>query len=91
MIAPTHLSLAGPLCRAQSVLQGSLQNLAFGRRGRFDLMSVDLRLALVTPVARSLRQAADAVTGHVMGRALEGARFAQGITAAATMVAAARH
>ena len=91
MIAPTHLGLAGPLCRAQATLQSSLQTLAFGRLGSFDLMSADLRLALVILIARSFSQAAGAVVRHVMGRAWRGARFAQGITAAATMVAAARH
>jgi hypothetical protein len=40
-------------------------------------------------VTRSLIQAADALVRHVMGRAWRGARFAEDITAAATMVAAA--
>jgi hypothetical protein len=54
-------------------------------------MVVDLRLALATVVARSLVQAANALVRHLMGRAWRGARFAEDITAAATMVAAARH
>ena len=90
MIAPTHPGLAGPLCRAQASLQNSLQTLAFGRLNSLDLMSLDLRLALMTLIARALLQAADALARHVMSRAWQGARFAQGITAAATMVAAAR-
>ena len=52
-------------------------------------MAVDLRFALASVVARSLTQAADALVRHVMGRAWQGARFAEDITAAATMVAAA--
>ena len=86
MMLPTTFSQAGPLWRVQALLQ----TWAFGRLGSFDLMFVDLRLALVTLVARSLLAAADAVVRHVMGRAWQGARFAQDITAAATMVAAAR-
>ena len=89
MIAPTHPGLAGPLCRAQASLQSSLQTLAFRRFNAFDLMSIDLRLALATLVAHSLSQAADGVAGHIMGRAWQGARFAQRSTAVATMLAAA--
>jgi hypothetical protein len=86
MIVPTHLGPAGPLWRAQA----SLYAWALGRLMFFDLTVVDLRVALVTMVARSLVQAADALVRHVMGRAWRGARFAENITAAATMVAAAR-
>lgn len=64
---------------------------AFGRLVSLDLMAVDLRFALASVVARPLIQAADALVRHVMGRAWRGARFAEDITAAATMVAAARH
>jgi hypothetical protein len=86
MITPIHLGLAGPLWRAQ------LWNAwALGRLVSFDLMAVDLRFALVSVVTRSLTQAADALVRHVMARAWRGARFAEDITAAATMVAAARH
>ena len=87
MITPIHLGLAGPLWRAQA----SLHARGFGRFMFLELTAVDLRLALVTVVARSLIQAADALVRHVMGRAWRGARFAEDITAAATMVAAARH
>jgi hypothetical protein len=62
---------------------------AFSRLVSLDLMVVDLRLALATVVARSLVQAANALVRHVMARAWRGARFAEDITAAATMVAAA--
>jgi hypothetical protein len=86
MIIPTHLGMAGPLWRAQTLLQ----SWAFGRLGAFDLMFVDLRLTLLALIARSLLRASNAVVRHAMGRAWQGARFAQDITAAATMVAAAR-
>ena len=85
MMLPTTFSQAGPLWRVPALLQ----TWTFSRLGAFDLMFVDLRLALLTFVARSLLQAANAVASHVMGRAWQGARFAQDITAAATMVAAA--
>jgi len=86
MIIPTHFGPAAPLWRTQL---WSTQ--AFGRLVSLDLMAVDLRFALAGVAARSLTQAADALVRHVMGRAWRGARFAEDITAAATMVAAARH
>ncbi|RXH22866.1 MULTISPECIES: hypothetical protein [Bradyrhizobium] len=82
MIIPTHFGPAVPLWQAWSVS-------AFGRLVSLDLMAVDLRFALASVVARSLTQVADALVRHVMGRAWRGARFAEDITAAATMVAAA--
>ena len=85
MIVPTHFGPAGPLWRAQAVLHA----LAFSRLMFFDLTVVDPRVAFATMVTRSLIQAADALVRHVMGRAWRGARFAEDITAAATMVAAA--
>lgn len=85
MIIPTHFGPAGPLWRAQA----SLHARAFNRLMFFDLTVVDLRVAIATMVTRSLIQAADALVRHVMGRAWRGARFAEDITAAATMVAAA--
>jgi len=86
MIIPTHFGPAIPVLRAQV---WSAQ--AFWRLVSLDLMAVDLRFALASVVTRSLTQAADALVRHVMGRAWRGARFAEDITAAATMVAAARH
>ena len=91
MIIPTHLGPAGPLWRSQASLHASLHAWAFGRLAFFDLTVVDLRVARATMLTRSLVQAADALVRHVMGRAWRGARFAEDITAAATMVAAARH
>ncbi|MGY8663201.1 hypothetical protein Q3C01_12625 [Bradyrhizobium sp. UFLA05-109] len=85
MMLPTTFSQASPLWRVQALLQ----TFTLGRLGAFDLMFVDLRLAIVALIARSLFGAAEAVVRHVMGRAWQGARFAQHITAAATMVAAA--
>lgn len=87
MIIPTHFGPAGPLWRSQA----SLYAWAFNRLTFFDLTVVDLRVALATMLTRLLVQAADALVRHVMGRAWRGARFAEDITAAATMVAAARH
>lgn len=84
MIIPTHFGPAVPMLRAQV---WSLS--AFCRLVLHDLMAVDLRFALASIVARSLTQAADALVRHAMGRAWRGARFAEDITAAATMVAAA--
>ena len=55
------------------------------------LKIVDIRPALTAVANRSLVPASDALVRHVMGRAWRGARFAEDITAAATMVAAARH
>ncbi|MCP3396524.1 MULTISPECIES: hypothetical protein [unclassified Bradyrhizobium] len=86
MIIPTHFGPAAPLWRAQM-----WQARAFSRLVSLDLMAVDLRFAFASVVTRSLVQAADALVRHVMGRAWRGARFAEDITAAATMVAAARH
>ena len=85
MIVPTHFGPTGSLWRAQA-----WQAWAFSRLISLDLMAVDLRLALATVVARFLGQAGDALVRHVMARAWRGARFAEDITAAATMVAAAR-
>jgi len=88
MIVPTHFGPTGSPWRAQA-----WQAWAFSRLISLDLMAVDLRLALVSVVTRTLVQAADALVHHVvrrvMGRAWRGARFAEDITAAATMLAAA--
>ena len=89
MIIPTHFGPAGPLWRAQAFQARAWQAWVFGRLVSLDLMVVDLRFALATVVARSLVQVADALVRHFMGRAWRGARFAEDITAAATMVAAA--
>ncbi|MBR0684948.1 hypothetical protein JQ612_14720 [Bradyrhizobium manausense] len=91
MIIPTHFGPAGPLWRTRAPLHVSLSAWAFSRLTFFDLTVADLRIALAAMLTRSLIQAADAVVRHVMGRAWRGARFAEDITAAATMVAAARH
>jgi hypothetical protein len=85
MIVPTYFGQAGPLCRAQGVAQSWL----LARLVSFDPTFVDLRVVLATLIARSLLQAVDAMVRRFMGRAWRGARFAQDITAAATMVAAA--
>ena len=90
MIIPTHFGPAVPLWRAQMWQARNWQALVLSRLASLDLMAVDLRFALASVVARSLTQAADALVRHVMGRAWRGARFAEDITAAATMVAAAR-
>ncbi|MET4388292.1 hypothetical protein ABIB73_004055 [Bradyrhizobium sp. F1.4.3] len=89
MIIPTHFGPAGPLWQAQAFNVQAWQAWAFSRLVSLDLMAVDLRLVLVSVVTRSLMQAADALVRHVMSRAWRGARFAEDITTAATMVAAA--
>ena len=86
MIIPTHFGPAIPMLRAQVWSAWALSRLV-----SLDLMAVDLRFALASVMARLLTQAADALARHVMARAWRGARFAEDITAAATMVAAARH
>jgi hypothetical protein len=98
MIIPTHFGPAAALWRTQpsqarpwSVQPWQIRAWyawASSRLVSLDLMVIDLRLALATVVARSLVQAADALVRHVMARAWRGARFAEDITAAATMVAA---
>lgn len=90
MIIPTHLGPAGPLWRSQASLHASLYAWAVSRLTNLDPTFVDLRVALATMLTRSLIQVADALVRHVMGRAWRGARFAEDITAVATMVAAAR-
>ncbi|MBR1171916.1 hypothetical protein ACNJYD_35335 [Bradyrhizobium sp. DASA03005] len=95
MIIPTHFGQAGPLWRSQPFQVQPFQvkarqAWAFSRLVSLDVTTiVDLRLALATAATRSLVHAADALVRHVMGRAWRGARFAEDITAAATMVAAA--
>lgn len=83
-------AFTGPAFASPAFASPSLVAWAFGRLVSLDLMVLDLRLALATMVARFLVQAADALVRHVMARAWRGARFAEDITAAATMVAAAR-
>ena len=84
MIIPTHFGPGIPLSQAQAWSVS-----AFGRLVSLDLMAADLRFALAGAVARPLVRAANALACRVMGRAWQGARFAEDITAAATMVAAA--
>jgi len=86
MIIPTHFGPANLLWRAQA-----WHSWASVRLVSLDLMPADLRFAFASVVARSLIQAADVLVRQFMGRAWQGARFAEDITAAATMVAAARH
>ena len=85
MIIPTHFGQAVPMLRAQAWSAA-----VFGRLVSLDLVAVDLRFALASAVIRPLVRVADALVRHLMGRAWRGARFAEDIMAAATMVAAAR-
>lgn len=85
MIIPTHFGPASPLSQAQAWSVS-----AFSRLVSLDLTAVHLRFALAGAVALPLVRAADALARCVMDRAWQGARFAEDITAAATMVAAAR-
>jgi hypothetical protein len=91
MIIPTHFGPAAPRWRAQVWHAEILQGLALGRFVSLNPMAVDLRFTLASVVARALTRTADALARHVMARAWRGARFAEDITAAATMVAAAGH
>ena len=86
MIIPTHFGPVIPMLRAQAWSVS-----VFGRLVSLDLMAVDLRFALAGAVTGSLVRAADALVRHVMCRAWRGARFAEDITTAATMVAAVGH
>jgi hypothetical protein len=85
MIIPTHFGPAVPMLRAQAWSAA-----VFSRLVSLDLVAVDLRFALASAVIRPLVRVADALVRHLMGRAWRGARFAEDIMAAATMVAAAR-
>lgn len=89
MIIPTHFGPAGPLWRSQPFQVQAWHAWAFSRLVSLDSTVVDLRLALATAVTRSLIHAADALVRQLMGRAWRGARFAEDITTAATIVAAA--
>jgi hypothetical protein len=88
MMIPTCFGQASPVWRV-TLLQTRLQNWAFGCLVSFDPMFIDLRVAFAALVTRSFVLAANALVRHVMSRAWRGARLAQDITAAATMVAAA--
>ncbi len=68
--------------------QASLRIWAFERVIALDVASCDLRGAIVTLVCRSLIAIANIVFETIAGRALRGARFAERLTAADTMVAA---
>lgn len=86
MIIPTHLGSAAPSWRVPAWHARAV--------GRFIVprfIASDLRLAVASVLTGALLRAADALVRHVVGRAWRGARFAEDITAAASMVAAARH
>ena len=70
---------------------GSLQSLqawAFARLIALDLASADLRWAIIALLCQSLTAIGNVLFENIAGRALKGARFAEAMTAAATMVAA---
>lgn len=76
--------VGGPLSRAHaSVLTFTFQHLA-----GLDCTFGDLRWAIVTLLSHSLNAAGNSLVENIAGRAWQGARFAQRITAADTMMAA---
>jgi hypothetical protein len=84
MITLYNLGIGGPLWRAQV----SIQAWAFQRLIRVDYPFGDLRSAIIALLAAALRAAGNALAENILRRAAQGARFARGLTAADTMVAA---
>ena len=70
-------------------LQASLRIWAVERLIALDLASCDLRFAIVTLLCRSLTAFGNVLFENIAGRALRGARFAEALRAADTMVATA--
>ncbi|MGH6717312.1 MAG: hypothetical protein ACREDC_14085 [Bradyrhizobium sp.] len=73
-----------PLWRAQA----SLRAWATERLILADCASGDLRWSLITLLSQVLKAAVNALAENTLRRACQGARFAQGIAAADTMLAA---
>lgn len=73
-----------PLWRAQA----SVQAWAYERLIMNDCASCDLRWSLVALLSQALQAALNALAENTLRRAYRGARFAQGIAAADTMLAA---
>ena len=69
-------------------VQASVQAWACERLILADCASGDLRWSVITLLSQALKAAADALVENTLRRAYQGARFAQGITAADTMLAA---
>ena len=69
-----------PLCRVQIWACDHLASL--------DPVAGDPRLAIVTLLSQSLNAAGNSLVKNILGRAWRGARFAERLTTADTMVAA---
>jgi hypothetical protein len=80
--------IGGPLWRAQALIQASIQAWAFHRLVRVDYAFGDLPSTIIALLAASLAAAGNALAKNILRRAGQGALFAQGLTAADTMVAA---
>ena len=72
--------ISEPLCRVQIWACDQLASL--------DSISGDPRLAIVTLLSQSLNAAGNSLVKNILGRAWRGARFAERLTTADTMVAA---
>ncbi len=77
------------LCNSSGSSLHALQAWAFERLVALDLASGDLRLAIIALLSRVITAAGNALFETIASRALQGARFAGGMAAADTMVAAA--
>ena len=73
-------AICEPLCRVQIWACDHLASL--------DAASGDPRLAIVTLLSQSLNAAGNSIVKNIVSRAFRGARFAERLTAADTMVAA---
>jgi hypothetical protein len=76
------------LCNLAGGSLHSLQAWAFARLLALELRSTDLRWAIIALLCQSLTAIGNALFENIAGRALKGARFAEAMTAAASMVAA---
>jgi hypothetical protein len=75
------------LCNLAGGSLHSLQAWAFTRLIALELGSTDLRWAMILLLCQSLTAIGNVLFETIAGRALQGARFAEAMTAADTMVA----
>lgn len=76
------------LCNLAGGSLHSLQAWALGRLFALELTSTDLRWAIIALLCQSMTAIGTILFENIAGRALKGARFAEAMTAADTMVAA---
>ena len=77
-----------PLLRAQASIHALIHVWSIQRLTRVDYAFGDLRWTIIALLAASLTAAGNALAKNILRRARQGALFAQGLTAADTMVAA---